>query len=292
MKREFATVMAALALTLASAAEQSGIAEMHRQWLDAAMERYITYEGWAFGAQPNGWFAAVAGKYAQTNQLPFDGVVLLVQEKLEKEYDAFRNGAPPPDDGTGEERKARVDMSVNMLRSLGRKPLSLPFLYRMSRKAEGHYRRVFEDMFYETVAKSPVSAIRSVLDTHEKLVADANGLARALSAHALASEESAVDELLLTILPDITDSDILMLWADRRLCDRYPEYKTSLQRLATWNKLRDYEPPDHWSDEGKKSVMEQKDEFTRFVALSPEKRTDMRQRFKNLPPPAPTEKEE
>ncbi len=329
MKREFATVMAALALTLASAAEQSGIAEMHRQWLDAAMERYITYEGWAFGAQPNGWFAAVAGKYAQTNQLPFDGVVLLVQEKLEKEYDAFRNGAPPPDDGTGEDRKARVDMSVNMLRSLGRKPLSLSFLYRMSRKAEGYYRKVFEDMFYETVEKSPVAAIREVLDTHEKLAADANRLARALMNHVFEpkyttdellrkmmprimeglrngekyfqvdpemmdrdpGERYAVDELLLTILPSIRDGETA-LRVDRNLCFRYPEYRTSVQRLVVCAFIEQCEPPVDWDEESRKPALAQKAELAELAATPPEKRTDMRQRFKNLPAPAAAQKEE
>ncbi len=303
--------------------------EAHRQRLETDIEQAIDRgRRLQIGPPPASYARERFRNYARTNDIPFQAVVLLIQEAVEKEYDAVKNCVSTPDDDKSRMLEKRAFAAIDLLRYLN-DPVSLPFLYRMSRKAEGFYRKVFEDMFYETVEKSPVAAIREVLDTDEKLAADASRLARALMNHVFEpkytadellqkmmprimeglrngekyfqvdpemmdrdpGERYAVDELLLTILPSIRDGETA-LRVDRNLCFRYPEYRTSVQRLVVCAFIEQCEPPVDWDEESRKPALAQKAELAELAATPPEQRTDMRQRFKNLPAPAAAQKEE
>ena len=300
MRKAVVLTLALLAFT--SVADVKDIPEKHLEWLGTTMEHFVARRGfWLIGRPPPGrdfqeWFR----NYAKTNAIPFSAVIFLMQEKIECEYDAFWNNAPPPDDGGGWSRRERLNASIEMLRYLN-DPVSLPFLYRMSRKAEGYYRKVFEDMFYETVEKSPVAAIRATLDTPEKInhtdidrlcemIDSRNRFIYIRQAIGLENEDD-VFQFLLENLPTLTSVPLVRM-IDWGLSKRYPEYKTSSQRLAVWEKIKDFTPAPNWMSAERERLTAQKTELAELAATPPEQRTDMRQRFKNLPAPAAAEKEE
>jgi len=217
---------------------------------------------------------------------------------VEKEYDAVKNCVSTPDDDKSRMLENRAFAAIDLLRYLN-DPVSLPFLYRMSRKAEGYYRKVFEDMFYETVEKSPVAVIRATLDTPEKMShVDANRLCEAIDRRNISyvDEKDApedVDDAYAFILEHLcymTNAHKLLA-IDERLVKRYPEYATSVQRAMVWEKVKDYVSPSPLP-EAAKWVTDAKSTFAPLTKTPPEQRTDMRQRFKNLPAPAAAEKEE
>ena len=170
-------VMVAPFFTALSAVED--IPEVHRRNLRSHIAAFLATpskyvpdteipEGWhPTLLSPSRCFRAWCTDYAQTNGIAFSDIILLIQPAIEQEYDAFANNTPLGEN-EGYTRRDRLNAVIGVMRYLN-DPVSLPFLYRMSRKAAGYYRKIFEDMFYETVEKSPVAAIREVLDTPEKM---------------------------------------------------------------------------------------------------------------------------
>jgi len=275
--------------------------EAHRQRLETDIEQAIDRGRRLPIGPPPAYYARERFRnYARTNDIPFQAVVLLIQEAVEKEYDAATSHVSTPDDDKIRILEKIAFAAIDLLRYLN-DPVSLPFLYRMSRKAEGYYRKVFEDMFYETVEKSPVAAIRATLDTPEKInhtdidrlcemIDSRNRFTYIRQAIGLENEDD-VFQFLLENLPTLTSVPLVRM-IDWGLSKRYPEYKTSSQRLAVWEKIKDFTPAPNWMSAERERLTAQKTELAELAATPPEQRTDMRQRFKNLPAPAPAEKEE
>jgi len=182
-----------------------------------------------------------------------------------------------------------------------RDPVSLDFLDAMRHEQPSPFQSQAGYVFMQVLGNLPVAAIRAYLSDPEKAArVDMNGLClmvddrnRYSHIRERVGPENKDDVycFLLEYLADINDISRLRM-LDDDLVERYPEYRTSQQRLSVWGKIKDYEPPAKWRKGTKQRVEAQKAELAELAATPPEKRTDMRQRFKNLPPPAPTEKEE